>query len=165
MRAACAVPLSLSLCGGCRPSTARTGSRRAPPLHRLCAPRRAESTRWGTMPQVRLLRRAATEGTDAASVETRASTTSSSPQEQRLAELLAELPIGEVVDDVLQALEDNPNAVLEAAPGAGKTTCLPLAILQRAKWLPEGHTIQRHHLTHLRRQGGGLLGTWAGFGG
>ena len=93
------------------------------------------------MPQVRLLRRAATEGTDAASVETRASTTSSSPQEQRLAELLAELPIGEVVDDVLQALEDNPNAVLEAAPGAGKTTCLPLAILQRAKWLPEGHTI------------------------
>jgi len=72
------------------------------------------------MPQVRLLRRAATEGTDAASVETRASTTSSSPQEQRLAELLAELPIGEVVDDVLQALEDNPNGFWRLRPAPAR---------------------------------------------
>jgi HrpA-like RNA helicase len=138
MRWACALPLSL--CGGSRPCAARAGAPRAPPLHRVyvgCHPRRAQA-RWRTP---RLLRRAATDGADGASVETRASTASDSPAEQRLAELLAELPVGEVVDELLQALERAPNAVLEAAPGAGKTTCLPLAILQRAKWLPEGHTI------------------------
>jgi ATP-dependent helicase HrpB len=39
------------------------------------------------------------------------------------------LPVDEVLDDLKIALIGNPCAVLEALPGAGKTTCIPLALL------------------------------------
>ena len=44
------------------------------------------------------------------------------------------LPIDAVLDDLRRALAENPCVVLEALPGAGKTTCIPLA-LQNAPWL------------------------------
>jgi len=39
------------------------------------------------------------------------------------------LPIDAVLRDLKRALSQNTNAVLEALPGAGKTTCIPLALL------------------------------------
>eukprot|EP00192_Tetraselmis_astigmatica_P010118 CAMPEP_0117651636 /NCGR_PEP_ID=MMETSP0804-20121206/2199_1 /TAXON_ID=1074897 /ORGANISM="Tetraselmis astigmatica, Strain CCMP880" /LENGTH=959 /DNA_ID=CAMNT_0005457629 /DNA_START=183 /DNA_END=3065 /DNA_ORIENTATION=- len=39
------------------------------------------------------------------------------------------LPIQEVLSDVLASLQDNNAAVLQAPPGAGKTTCVPVAML------------------------------------
>jgi hypothetical protein len=157
-----AVQRGVRPCGG----SVRTLSTRA----RACTPRAPPSTRpaaqpharWGTRVPRRLVVRAS-DGTDAASaVDT---LPPRSAAEQRLATLLASLPIGEVVDDVLSALDATPNVVLEAAPGAGKTTCLPLAILQRAKWLPAGHTIlvgPRRPLPYCRRSGVGGGGSWAG---
>ncbi len=46
----------------------------------------------------------------------------------------AGLPIEAVLPSLLAALADRPNAVLEAPPGAGKTTCVPLALLDQP-WL------------------------------
>ena len=46
-----------------------------------------------------------------------------------------QLPITEVLADVVSALESHSNLVLEAPPGAGKTTIVPLALLAHAKWL------------------------------
>lgn len=43
------------------------------------------------------------------------------------------LPIDDVLPEVLAALEAGPNAVLQAPPGAGKTTRVPLALLD-APW-------------------------------
>lgn len=36
------------------------------------------------------------------------------------------LPIDAVLDELNEALSENSCAVLEALPGAGKTTCIPL---------------------------------------
>lgn len=47
------------------------------------------------------------------------------------------LPIDSVLQDLLRALEDNANAVLVADPGAGKTTRVPLALLD-ASWRGDG---------------------------
>ncbi len=44
------------------------------------------------------------------------------------------LPIEAVLDDLRQALRQSPAIVLEAAPGAGKTTRVPLALLDE-EWL------------------------------
>ena len=44
------------------------------------------------------------------------------------------LPIDAVLGDLGRALAGNANVVLEALPGAGKTTCIPLA-LRNAPWL------------------------------
>ncbi|MCD9025866.1 ATP-dependent helicase HrpB [Cohnella sp. NL03-T5] len=52
---------------------------------------------------------------------------------------MAKLPIDSVLPDLLQAMSANRNAVLIAAPGAGKTTRVPLALLE-APWL-EGNKI------------------------
>ena len=49
------------------------------------------------------------------------------------------LPIDAVLDDVRKALSEKPNVVLEALPGAGKTTGIPLALLDES-WL-EGKQI------------------------
>jgi len=43
------------------------------------------------------------------------------------------LPIDAVLDDITASLDDNPRLVLVAAPGAGKTTRVPLALLD-APW-------------------------------
>ncbi|MCK9861427.1 ATP-dependent helicase HrpB [Paenibacillus sp. ATY16] len=47
---------------------------------------------------------------------------------------MKQLPIDAVLPELLQALRDGTNAVLVAEPGAGKTTRVPLALLQE-KWL------------------------------
>jgi len=44
------------------------------------------------------------------------------------------LPVEAVIDDLQQILSDNPCAVLQAPPGAGKTTCIPLSF-RNAPWL------------------------------
>jgi ATP-dependent helicase HrpB len=44
------------------------------------------------------------------------------------------LPIEEVLSDICRVLEEGRNAVLEAPPGAGKTTIVPLALLNEP-WL------------------------------
>jgi ATP-dependent helicase HrpB len=44
------------------------------------------------------------------------------------------LPIDEILPSIRRALETCPNALLTAAPGAGKTTRVPLALLE-ASWL------------------------------
>lgn len=43
--------------------------------------------------------------------------------------MAADLPIAEVLDQLSQALEAHPCVVLRAPPGAGKTTCVPLYLL------------------------------------
>lgn len=47
---------------------------------------------------------------------------------------MSELPVTHILPQLLQALEHNPSAVLQAPPGAGKTSLVPLALL-RADWL------------------------------
>jgi ATP-dependent helicase HrpB len=51
------------------------------------------------------------------------------------------LPIGEVLSDILSHLEAAPSLVLEAPPGAGKTTLVPLALLAHASWLNGGKIV------------------------
>ena len=53
---------------------------------------------------------------------------------------LPELPVKEVLPSLLQALAASNRAVLEAPPGAGKTTLVPLALLQ-ADWLQNGKVL------------------------
>src|SRR5262245_50839377 len=44
------------------------------------------------------------------------------------------LPIDEILPELLAKLATGPNAVLQAAPGAGKTTRVPLALLEQ-EWM------------------------------
>lgn len=53
---------------------------------------------------------------------------------------LPDLPIKAALPELLAALEALPNAVLVAPPGAGKTTVVPLALLN-APWRGEGKII------------------------
>ena len=57
------------------------------------------------------------------------------------AEAASELPITPLLPELVASLEEGPNLVLQAPPGAGKTTSVPLALLQKASWLREGSTI------------------------
>ncbi len=50
------------------------------------------------------------------------------------------LPIDAVLPELLAALGSRPNAVLVAPPGAGKTTRVPLALLD-APWRNDGRII------------------------
>ncbi|MGB7389517.1 MAG: ATP-dependent helicase HrpB, partial [Pseudomonas neustonica] len=47
---------------------------------------------------------------------------------------MSELPVTQILPELLQALEHSPSAVLQAPPGAGKTTLVPLALLD-VDWL------------------------------
>ncbi|WP_372678506.1 ATP-dependent helicase HrpB [Desulfosarcina sp.] len=47
---------------------------------------------------------------------------------------IGRLPVASVLDPLRSALRDNPSAVLVAPPGAGKTTAVPLALLEE-RWL------------------------------
>ncbi|MEX2326398.1 MAG: hypothetical protein WD558_01590, partial [Pseudomonadales bacterium] len=51
--------------------------------------------------------------------------------------LAAKLPIGAVLDDLAEALSTQDAAVLEAPPGSGKTTVVPLTLLDQS-WLGKG---------------------------
>jgi ATP-dependent helicase HrpB len=53
---------------------------------------------------------------------------------------LPELPVTAVLGSLLAALEKRPNAVLVAPPGAGKTTLVPLALLD-APWRGDGRIL------------------------
>jgi ATP-dependent helicase HrpB len=53
---------------------------------------------------------------------------------------LPSLPITDCLPALKQALDSKPNAVLVAPPGAGKTTVVPLALLD-APWLGEGRIV------------------------
>ncbi len=44
------------------------------------------------------------------------------------------LPIYEVISDIKDNLRDHSRLVLQAPPGAGKTTCVPLELLNE-KWM------------------------------
>ncbi|OUR77611.1 ATP-dependent helicase HrpB [Marinomonas sp. 42_23_T18] len=46
------------------------------------------------------------------------------------------LPISQVIEPLRKQLRDNNEAILEAEPGAGKTTCVPLALLDQP-WLKQ----------------------------
>ena len=46
--------------------------------------------------------------------------------------LPTDLPITAVLGDLQNALADNASVVLQAPPGAGKTTCVPLYLLNVA---------------------------------
>src|SRR3989337_4208268 len=53
---------------------------------------------------------------------------------------LPDLPIVEILDDVRFALDGHRRAVVSAPPGAGKTTVIPLALLD-APWRDDGTTL------------------------
>lgn len=53
---------------------------------------------------------------------------------------LPDLPIVEILDDLARALIDHGRAVVSAPPGAGKTTVIPLALLD-APWRGDGRII------------------------
>ena len=63
------------------------------------------------------------------------------------------LPIDAVLDDLKQALRERHEVVLEAPPGAGKTTRVPLALLDEA-WLAGKKILmlepRRWHSWHCR---------------
>jgi ATP-dependent helicase HrpB len=52
----------------------------------------------------------------------------------RIDEFQKALPVASVIDDLSNVLADNPCAVLQAPPGTGKTTTVPLALLDEP-WL------------------------------
>jgi len=54
--------------------------------------------------------------------------------------MLPVLPVTEALPALLEALERRPNAVLVAPPGAGKTTIVPLALLE-APWRGDGRIL------------------------
>ena len=56
------------------------------------------------------------------------------------ARIATDLPIEPLIPDLLGALAAAPNLVLEAPPGAGKTTRVPLALLDAA-WARNGKII------------------------
>lgn len=53
---------------------------------------------------------------------------------------MSALPIEAALPALKQALQNGPNAVLVAPPGAGKTTCVPLALLDEG-WVKDGRII------------------------
>ena len=46
-----------------------------------------------------------------------------------------DLPITPLLPDIITSMDNHPNLVLQAPPGAGKTTSVPLALLREAAWM------------------------------
>ena len=66
------------------------------------------------------------------------------PGHRRLEEEIANLPIRAVICEAVSSLVEGPSLVLEASPGAGKTTTLPLAVLlspSSRSWLRDDQRI------------------------
>ncbi|PVF13306.1 ATP-dependent RNA helicase HrpB, partial [Yersinia pestis] len=51
---------------------------------------------------------------------------------------MAALPVSEVLDELLSALQSSSQVLLHAPTGAGKSTWLPLQILQQSQFLNSG---------------------------
>lgn len=66
------------------------------------------------------------------------------------APLHTDLPIEPLIPEIQRALAAGPNLVLEAPPGAGKTTRVPLALLD-ADWAPESNGAGKIILLEPRR--------------
>jgi len=81
------------------------------------------------------------------------------------------LPIDDVLDPLLQTLETQNCAVLVAPPGAGKTTRVPLAMLE-APWragkrilvLEPRRLAARAAAQRLADQTGAVWAMWSGYG-
>ncbi|MCP5162922.1 MAG: ATP-dependent helicase HrpB [Hahellaceae bacterium] len=63
-------------------------------------------------------------------------------ESETIASLAADLPIAAVLSDLTDALQQRNEAVLEAPPGAGKTTLVPLALLNQ-DWLQDQKILMR----------------------
>lgn len=83
---------------------------------------------------------------------------------------LPDLPVRDVLPRLLDALAERPNAVLVAPPGAGKTTTVPLALLD-APWRGDGRIVvleprrlaARAAATRMAQLLGETVGQTAGF--
>ena len=53
---------------------------------------------------------------------------------------MTKLPIDDILPELCASLEHTPNAVIQAAPGAGKTTRIPLRLLD-TPWREDGRII------------------------
>ncbi|MDE0794554.1 MAG: hypothetical protein OSB76_02800, partial [Alphaproteobacteria bacterium] len=53
---------------------------------------------------------------------------------------MTKLPIDDILPELCASLEHTPNAVVQAAPGAGKTTRIPLRLLD-TPWREGGKII------------------------
>src|SRR5207253_980537 len=81
-----------------------------------------------------------------------------------------QLPIDDVLPKLVRVLETSTSAVLQAPPGAGKTTRVPLALLQ-SSWLSDRKVIMleprrlaaRAAATYMSRQMGESVGSTVGY--
>lgn len=82
------------------------------------------------------------------------------------------LPIAEVLPQILESIATTPNLVVEAPPGAGKTTTIPLSVLQLiGSTIPEGKILvleprrlaARNAATQMSKLLGQKVGQTVGF--
>jgi len=73
----------------------------------------------------------------------------------------AHLPIDPLLPDILRSLSEHPRLVLEAPPGAGKTTRVPLALL-RAGWLGQQTILMLEPRRVAARAAAGFMATLLG---
>jgi len=121
------------------PACAKGQRRRAPGCRARRVGSRAEPAGWHAAPQHRACgARGPRAGRPAASAAAAAGGA------RTPADAASGLPIAEVLGDVLRALDDGGALVLQAPPGAGKTSAVPLALLLAAPaWLRGGLILVR----------------------
>ncbi|WP_376096543.1 helicase-related protein [Roseomonas sp. CCTCC AB2023176] len=76
---------------------------------------------------------------------------------------LPDLPVAEALPDLLAALRAGPNAVLVAPPGAGKTTLVPLALMEEP-WASDAKILVLEPRRVAARAPRGAWRTWWGRG-
>ncbi|MBM95535.1 MAG: ATP-dependent helicase HrpB [Oceanospirillaceae bacterium] len=85
-------------------------------------------------------------------------------------DLSSSLPIDSVLDDIRSRLNDNPSLLLVAEPGAGKTTRVPLALMEES-WLGDKTIVMleprrlaaRNAATFMAKQMGEAVGETVGY--